>query len=101
MGRQIGCRSGRCGWVDGCQRHLLGGIGKGPVESAEFVVACSFGLHVQMRTPACVRKRLLTELSNASPVMFPYYRSLQSFWPGLLTLWGVNECMCVCVWMWI
>ena len=21
-------------------------------------------------------------------VMFPYYRSLQSFWPGLLTLWG-------------
>lgn len=25
---------------------------------------------------------------RSGSVMFPYYRSLQSFWPGLLTLWG-------------
>ena len=28
---------------------------------------------------------------RSGSVMFPYYRSLQSFWPGLLTLWGDLE----------
>lgn len=48
-----------CGWVDEYQRHVLGGMGKAPVEGAELTVACCAGLCSPMRTPACVLTRLI------------------------------------------